>query len=87
VKRVAGVETALVNTAATYGAAALIQAMLDSTAGDAYYNNVKIGTTQTVPASTYEPCGLIFFDTDSTLDTFTVFARGAEGQYSSFDRY
>ena len=87
VKRVAGVETALVDTAATYAAGRVIYAVSDGTSGEAFYYDIKIGATQTIPASTYTPCGLIFFDTDSTLDIFTAYARGNEGQYSMLDKY
>jgi hypothetical protein len=87
IQRVAGVETTLTNAAATYGAGRIIEAMLNSTSGETWYHAAKIGTTATVPASTYTPCGLIFFDTDSVIDNFLAIARGTEGQYSMLDKY
>jgi len=87
VQRVAGVETILVNAAAAYGAGRIIQAILDLLQGSAFYNNAKIGATVAIPASSWNQCGLIFFDLDSTLDNFTVYARGNEGQYNILDQY
>ena len=47
-KCVAGVYTSLVNTAAAYAANAPIRIIKDGTSVDLFYNNVKIGATQTV---------------------------------------
>jgi len=87
VRRAAGVETALVNAAAAYAAGAIIRAIINSTSGSAFYNYVKIGATQTVPSSTQLPMGLIFFDTDSTLENFACWALGTGGEHVALDAF
>lgn len=87
VSRAGGIETTLVNAAAAYGAGRTILGVLSGTSGSSFYNNAKIGATQVVPASALAVHGLIFFDTDSTLDVFRAFPRGTSGEYAALDKW
>ncbi len=86
-QRVAGVETPLVNAAATYAVGAVIRCILSGTNGAVYYNGAQVGTTQTVPASSSPNHGLYFKDTDSTLDDLVIWPRGTNNEYGSLDKY
>jgi len=87
VKRVAGIETTLVDAAGAYAAGRVIRGILSGTSGSSFYNSALIGATQVVPASSYGLMGLIFFDTDSMLDVFQAFASGTNNEYSALDRW
>jgi hypothetical protein len=86
-QRVAGVETPLVNAAATYSAGATIRCILQGTSGAVYYNGAQVGTTQTVPASSSPNHGLYFKDTDSVLDDLAIWPRGTNNEFGSLDKY
>ena len=89
-KCVAGTYTTLISAAATYSANAKAVIHKDGTEVRAYYNDVLIGTVQTV-----SDAGIIdnklhgIFSTYSgnTIDNFNVYARGNQYQYSNIDRY
>jgi hypothetical protein len=86
IKRVAGVETTLVNVAATYAATAPILIMCSGTAFRLYYNNAFIGTQQTISDASLQSAtnhGLYYTDIDSTLDTTQTFARGTADEYAA----
>ncbi len=77
-KCVAGVYTSLVNAAAAYAASATIRVIKDGTSVSLYYNNAKVGTTQTVAdagiiGNTLH--GLFSTYVSNTMDNFTVYAR------------
>ena len=81
-KCVAGTYTSLISTAATYAANAPIRIIKDGTSVDLFYNNAKIGTTQTV-----SDAGIISntihgtFSTyvDNRVDNFEVWPRDIDG--------
>ncbi len=88
IKRVANVETTLINVVATYAAGATLLVIADATKFRLYYNNVFIGTEQTIADAdlqTGTAHGLYYTDTDSTLDDCVAWARGDEGQYAILD--
>ena len=89
VKRVSGAETVLVNVAATYSANASPIIDCNGTAFRLYYNNTLSGTS-TISDSVLQSsplAGIITKDTGNTLDNFIVYAKGAEGQYSTLNQY
>lgn len=89
VKRVAGTETVLVNVAATYSANASPIIDCNGTAFRLYYNNTLSGTS-TISDSVLQSgtlAGILTKDTGNTLDNFIVYAKGAEGQYSTLNQY
>jgi len=89
-KCVAGTYTTLISAAATYSANAAIVVHKDGTKVRLFYNNVLIGSEQTV-----SDAGIINnklhgkFSTyvGNTIDNFHVEARGNQYQYSNIDRY
>jgi hypothetical protein len=86
---VAGTPTTLITAAATYSANARLIADLNGTAGRLYWNNVLIGSTSGINAGlTASNHGLRSTDVAGIqLDDFMVYAKGAEGQYSSLNQY
>ncbi len=88
-KNVGGTYTSLINTAATYSAGATLR-VITSTSGGAlkvrvYYNNVLIGTEQTVSDAgiiSNTKHGLFSTYSGNTFDNFTLFARGTGGEYT-----
>jgi hypothetical protein len=91
-KCVAGVYTNLIAAIATYAAGAKLVVIKDGTSVSVFYNNLAVGTVQTVADA-----GIIsnvlhgLFSTgaptEAQLDNFAVYARGNEGQHSALDRY
>lgn len=89
-KCVAGTYTTLINTAATYSANATLRVIKDGNSYDVYYNNAKVGSTQTISDAgivSNTRHGLFSTHSGNTLDNFTVYARGTEGQYSNLTIY
>lgn len=90
VKKVAGVDTTLVNAAATYSAGAELRLIIEGTKFRLYYNNALIGSEQTISDSALQSGtghGLYTTNTSNTFDDFTVYARGTGGEYSILDTY
>lgn len=88
IKRVGGSETTLVNTAATYVAGAEIRVICEGTKFRLYYNNVFIGSEQTISDASLASGtaqGLYTTDTGNTFDDFIVYARGSGGEYAALD--
>ena len=89
-KVVAGVDTTLVNAAATYSAGAVVRVICYGTKWRLYYNNAFIGTEQTVSDAALQSgtgVGWYSTDTDSTGDLFLVHARGTGGEHNALDAY
>ncbi len=89
-KYVAGAMSVVASTGVTYSAGARLVVTKDGTAYRVYYNNVLVGTEQTIAdagivSNTLH--GLFSTDAGNTLDDFVVYARGNEGQYANLDRY
>lgn len=88
IKRVAGSETTLVNAAATYSAGAELRVGCEGQAFRLYYNNVLIGTQQTIAdagLASGTKQGLYTSNTGNTFDDFVVYARGSGGEYGVLD--
>lgn len=86
IKRVAGVETTLVNVVATYSANAELRVISDGTKHRLFYNNVAIGTEQTVSDSallTPTLHGICTTDTGNLLDDSVMHNRGTDGSYNN----
>lgn len=90
-KVVNGTDTTLVNAAAAYGAGRVFQVVCYGYKWRMFYNNVMIGTEQTVNDGDLQSgtgVGWYTTDTDSKGDNFTVFARGTGGEYdAALNRY
>jgi hypothetical protein len=88
ITRIAGVEVTLIDAAATYVAGAILRVICEGTKFRLYYNNVLIGTEQTIvglTAGTRQ--GIRTTDTTNTFDDFLVYARGTSGEYNTLDNY
>jgi hypothetical protein len=84
VKRIAGVETTLIDLAMTESAGGRLFVSIVGSELRVAYNDASVGTLQTVSdagISASGEMGLIFFDLDSTADNFVAWAAGVEGQY------
>jgi len=76
-KVVGGVDTALVDVAAAYGAGNKLRVTADGTKFRLYYNDTFIGTEQTIADAALQTSGLhgvYYTDTDSAMDDFTGYA-------------
>jgi hypothetical protein len=71
-----------VSAVTAYSASAEVRLIWEGTSCTLYYNNAKIGATQTLAGMTGTKHGIVFLDTDSTLDDFWVFPRGTGGEYN-----
>lgn len=90
IKRVSGADTNLISTAATYSAGAEIRVSREGTAYRLYYNNVLIGSQQTISDSVFNSVtrqGLYTTNTGNTFDDFTVYDRGTGGAYVVLDSF
>lgn len=84
----AGTWSSLLNTAATYAAGANIVAITDNGTLSCYYNNVKFATTAPNAAVlTYKNHGMFSTYSGNSLNNFTLFARGNEGQFNELNVY
>lgn len=84
---VAGTYTAKQTTAITYSAGAVLRAIRSGTDLRVFYNNVVIGTLQTMTANTNANHGLFSTSPLSSLDNFTLWARGTGGEYEGLSVY
>lgn len=82
-KRVAGADTQVFSTAKAYAAGATMTLMCAGDTFVVYYNRAQIGegTISDAALQTHGACGLYFSDTDSTVDDFTVWAHGTNGEW------
>jgi len=78
---VAGVPTTLRTGAAAFVASALIYLRVTGTTGWLFYNNVAVGASFTVPASTQKNHGLYTTDVTNTMDAFEAFPDGTSGEH------
>jgi hypothetical protein len=78
---VAGAPTTLRTGVAAFVADALIYLIVSGTTGWLFYNNVAIGASFTVPASTQKNHGLYTTDVTNTMDAFEAFPNGAGGEH------
>lgn len=90
IKRVASVDTTLINTAATYVAGAELRLICQGTAFRLFYNNVAIGSEQTISDVSLQAetlAGIYTTDTGNTFDDLVVRARGSGGEYTALDAF
>ncbi|HMR01764.1 MAG TPA: hypothetical protein PKA43_00170 [Candidatus Competibacter phosphatis] len=90
VKVVAGTPTTLVNTAAAYSAGADLRVICEGTKFRLHYNNVFIGSEQTISdagLASGTAQGLYTTDTGNAFDDFIVYARGTGGEHAALDDF
>ena len=89
VKRISGVETTLIDAAATYVAGAELRVTCEGQKFRLYYNNALIGSEQTITDinTTSTLHGLRTTNTGNTFDDFVVRARGTGGEYAALDAF
>lgn len=88
VKVAAGSATTLVDAAATYVAGAELRVGIEGTKARLYYNNVFVGSEQTIADAALASAtkqGLRTTDTGNAFDNFAVYARGTGGEYAALD--
>lgn len=85
---VAGVYTAKQTTAITYSAGATLSAVRDGTSLRVFYNNVGLGTAQTMTANTNTKHGIFSTSPLSSVDNALFMPRGNIGtEYSGLDAF
>ena len=84
---VGGVLTNKIWTSITYSAGAVLRVVRDGTSCRVFYNNLAVGTVQTMTANTNVNHGLLSTNPENTLDAFQCWARGAAGEYAALDAY
>jgi hypothetical protein len=85
-KCVAGTWTSVISAAATYSSGATIRCIKDGTSYSLFYNNAKVGSTSTisdVALISNTKHGIFSTYSGNTLDNFTVYARGTNGEYNT----
>ena len=85
IKRVAGSETTLIDTAATYSAGALLRVVANGTSISLFYNQLAVGTAQTVTGLTGTACGIYASSVADTFDNFNVNPIGTAGEHVALD--
>ena len=85
IKRVAGTETTLIDTAATYSAGALLRVIANGTSISLFYNQLAVGTVQTVTGLTGTACGIYASSVSDTFDNFNVNPIGTAGEHAALD--
>jgi len=71
-KRVAGVETDMIDAAAAYGAGRELRVIADGTIFDLFYNNVRIGVAQTIADAGLQTSTLVGLLTTDVTNTFAA---------------
>ena len=91
VQRLAGTETTKItpSPAVAYGHSYIAELCAEAaTTMSSYYRKDRVGTANTFDATlNAQNCGIIFFDTDSTVTDVAAYARGVEGQYNYLSRF
>lgn len=90
IKRVSGVDTTLVNAAATYVAGAEIRLVCEGQKFRLFYNNVAVGTEQTIADGSLQSetlAGVYTTNAGNTFDDLVVRARGSGGEYAALDAF
>ena len=83
-KCVNGTYTDVISAAITYSAGATLRVIKDGTSYSLYYNNAQVGSTSTISDTQIinnTKHGLFSTYSGNTLDNFTIFARGTDGEY------
>ncbi len=84
-KCVAGVYTNLISAAVIYVASAVLRVILSGTSVNVFYNNLAVGTTQTVNDVTSTLHGLFSTYALNSFDNLVIWDRGTGGAYASLD--
>lgn len=80
---VAGTPTTLITGVVAYTNGGVVNLLVSGTYARLWYNNAHVGTTDGVDASLIAAeFGLYTTNTSNTLDNFTFFPRGNEGEYT-----
>lgn len=90
VKVVGGTPTTLVDEAAAYGAGRILKLIVFGNLVTMFYNDVRIGTTQTIGDAGLQAgtrAGLFTSNVGNSLDNFTVFPFGTSNEHSDLDKY
>lgn len=90
IKNVAGVQTTMIGTAATYVAGAPIRVICEGTKFRLYYNDAQVGSEATIADAVLQSGtkqGIRATSTSDTFDDFNVYARGSGGEYSVLDSF
>jgi len=74
-------------TNATYAANARLVIIRDGTACRVMYNNLPVGTVQTMTANVNTRVGLFSTDATNTFNDFLVMPRGNEGQFAGLNNF
>ena len=80
---VAGARTSKIATTATYAAGAVCRVVRSGTEARLFYNDVAIGTVQTMTTNTNKISGMFSTDSGVVLDNFVAWPRGTSGEYES----
>jgi hypothetical protein len=89
-KCVAGTYTSLINSTYTYSSGATLRVVKDGTSVSVFYNNAKVGTTQTVSDAGVKDNtihGLFSTYASNTMDNFTLYPRGNDNEYQKLDEF
>lgn len=90
IKKVAGSNTTVRTTAATYVAGAALTAALEGTKVRIYYNNALVGAEDTIADAALVAAtkhGLYTTNTGNTFDNLVCYARGSGGEYAALDAF
>jgi hypothetical protein len=87
-KVIANTPTQVINDEITPGEGAKLVIVADGTSFSMYYNNAKVGTTQTIDDAELQTSGKhgIYLN-DGSLDNFCIFPRGSNGDYQILNQY
>jgi len=84
---VAGVYTSKISAAVTYVAGAVLRVVRDGTALRVFYNNIAVGSLQTMSSNTGTLHGLFSTYSGNSLDNLVIWARGTGGEWSALDAF
>jgi hypothetical protein len=80
-----GIRTTVITAAAAYSTGANLTVVADGTGLGLYYNNSRIGSTSITGGPSGTSHGIYADNTTDTLDDFTLFPRGTDGEYGRLD--
>jgi hypothetical protein len=89
-KCVAGTYTQLITAAVTYVAGATLRGICDGSAVSVFYNNLLVGTTQTVSDAgilNNTLHGLFSTDASNSLDNLLIMPRGNAGEFAGLNNF
>lgn len=84
---VAGVRTNKISAVVVYAANAKLKIVRSGTSCSVYYNELQVGTTQTMTANTNVNHGMFSTQATPTVDNLAIWARGTNGEYAILDKF